>query len=123
MNFFNKCIVLIVFCCQIFVGGSVLDEGFGEEVNCSNILDYVHSYLELSTMDHTLLAISAGRFSAKAHIFFPGAILPNDRKPSGEELEVFKLDITDTIDTIHENQNVLIQKSNIIREVLPECLK
>ena len=123
MNFFNKCIVLLVFCCHIFVGGSVLDEGSGEEVDCSNILDYVHSYLELSTMDHTLLSMSAHRFSAKAHVFLPGAIIPDDKKPSREELESFKLDITNAVDTIQENQNVLIQKSDVIREVLPHCLK
>ncbi len=123
LSFFNKCTVLLVFSCHIFVGGSVLDEVSGEEVDCSNILNYVQSYLELSTMDHTLLSMSAHRFSAKAHIFLPGAIIPDNKKPNKEELESFKSDISDTVDTIQQNQNVLIQKTNIIREVLPECLK
>ena len=123
MTIFNRYILLIAFCVQTFANAVVIDEFLDEEVNCSNILDYVQSYLELSTMDHTLLSTTANRFSAKAHIFLPGAIIPDHQKPSSEDLEVFKSDIKNSVKIIQENQNVFLHKSNIINKVLPGCLK
>ena len=131
MRLISQFVLLLIFYCQAVagevvvgeavVGEAVVDELSGEEVNCSSILDYVQSYLELSTMDHTLLAMSAGYFQSKAYMFFPEAVIPE--KPSSEDLETFKSDIDKMVHIIRQNQQFLVQKSDIIREVLPNCLR
>ena len=114
MRFVSQCILLLIFCCHAFADEVVVDEFSGEEVNCSSILSYVQSYLKLSTADHTLLAMSAGDFQAKAYKFFPGAIIPDHQKLSPEDLEVFKSDINKMVHIINQNQQILVQKSEII---------
>ena len=84
------------------------------DLTCENILDYVEEYLELSTMDHTLLAMAVGRAYEKS---FPEEPL------NAEEQKNLKEDFTSALKQISDNQMSLSNRAGAIQQILPSCLK
>ena len=86
--------------------------GEQEEVNCSNVLEYVRKYLSMSEETHSSLVSSAHRLLSEG---FGTDITP-------EKKELLKEDLSDTVNLIQENQGILSGRASAIRDVLPECL-
>ena len=114
-----KLCFLVFFC--IFMHTN-LSAGQGEEkADCSNILDVLQSYFDLSFMDHALLSMSADRFSSSAITFLSEDLVADEQKI--KTLENLKEDIAEMNSHIAKNTRILVQKSELIQKVLPGCLK
>ena len=92
---------------------SLLDEE-EKEVNCSNIMDFIQSYLELSEKNQALVSVSANRFLS--------AVISNTQRTTAE-MEQLKKDIFDSMGLLEDNQYILSGKVGIIMEKLPDCIK
>ena len=92
---------------------SLLDEE-ETEVDCSNILDFISSYFNLSEKNQSLLGVSASRFLSE---------IRNEGGKNEKEKKRLIEDISESVYLIQDNQYILSDKSSIIMEVLPDCLK
>ena len=112
----------LVFTAFLFFAGQALGQEdydpFLDEapagLTCENILDYTLEYLELSTMDHSLLAMAVGRAYKKS---FPEEPL------NAEEQKSLKADFTSALKQINDNQISLSNRAEAIQQILPSCLK
>ncbi len=93
---------------------TALLEGEDVKVDCSNILDFMNAYFELSEKTHSLLGVSFNRFMSEVDSY---------EEKTTEEKEKLKTDISRASFSLQENQLVLSDKSFIIMDVLPGCLK
>lgn len=93
---------------------TALLEGEDVKVDCSNILDFMHAYFDLSEKSHSLLGVSFNRFMSEVTSY---------EEKTAEEKEKMNTDISRASFAMQENQFVLSDKVMIIMEVLPDCLK
>ena len=96
---------------QFLLSQPISDESY--PLDCSNISDFIHSYLEMSETHQALLAISAERFKTE--------VLSGEK--TQEEKEAIKKDITRTLYLMEESGMVLLNQSQLIKATMPECLK
>lgn len=89
-------------------------EGRDVKVNCSNILSFVQSYLDLSEKNLSLVDVSFKRFVSA---------IASDQEKSKEEMEKLKEDVFRSSGFMEDSQLVLSEKVGIIMETLPGCLK
>ncbi len=86
------------------------------DVNCSNVLDFVKEYINLSDKNQNLLVVSANRFLGETEG-------DNQDPENSEEEGATEEDINQTVYFVQNNQMILSDKASIILEVLPGCLK
>lgn len=89
-------------------------EGKDVKVDCSNILSFVQSYLDLSEKNLSLVDVSFKRFVSA---------IASDQEKSKEEMEKLKEDVSRSGRFMEDSQLVLSEKVGIIMEILPGCLK
>ena len=87
------------------------------EVDCSNILEVVNSYVDLSESNQNFLGISARRFLSALDLFY-GAKTEQEIENVKMEIDIIRADIEELI----TESTVLSNKAYAFTEVLPDCL-
>jgi len=84
------------------------------ELNCSNIVDSIYSYFEISETYRALLAISAERLKNKCF---------SEEKKNIEEVESVKTDIRKSLFLMQKSDMNLMDQAQKIKSKLSQCLK
>ena len=105
-----------------------------EDVDCSNILPFIKSYLQLSTANQLYLTVFANRFldqvyEAKEPTPAGGSAKGSTNPATSEDPYTcmgsdvnLKEDIACAVELIGENEITLSDQAYIIETVLPKCL-
>ena len=100
-----------------------------EDVNCSNILNFVETYLKLSSANQLLLNVSAQRLLAKENKAIEKAVSsPGDSTESEDKHSCSgqgadgQNELACVVHFIEENESTLSEQADVILSVLPTCL-
>ena len=88
------------------------------EVDCSNILEVVNSYVDLSEYNQNLLGVSARRFLSALDLFYRA-----QTQPEIEDVKMQIDDIRGDVEALVTESVVLSNKADAFIEALPDCLQ
>ena len=83
-----------------------------EQVDCSNIMQVIESYLDLNGKNHFLMGISLNKLSALM-----------SGEPGFDNPEQLREEVEDASFFMSTNQEILFNMEHTIRKVLPDCLQ